>query len=214
MAAKRKRSIEFHERKWKRRCIVILVAWLACTVLFSIREVRGLAIAPLHVHNPDATGEVAYVMAGGPAYQERIRAATDLYHMERVTKIAILEEKATSGYNFVLSRSETRAERAVDRLKNIGIPESQIILIPQAATATFGSLSEAQGAAKLCPEVKKWVVVSSSPHMRRSLLCFQRSLPEDATVTPYSASLPSESAEIHSPIWVEYAKLLVYWCVS
>ena len=67
----------------------------------SIREVRALLIAPIYVHEEDASGDCAYVMADGSAYWERLRAASDLYHMHRIKQIYILDEPDSAGYHFV-----------------------------------------------------------------------------------------------------------------
>lgn len=195
---------------WKRRFYLVVAAGLLATIAMSFSSVRGIVSYPLYVHNVEASGEVAYVMADGPAYWERLRAASDLYHWDRIKKIVVLKELQTDGWNFIRKQSDTRYQRSLDYLELFGVPKKDILCIPQDADNWFGSLSEAQSFAKTLPEFKSMVVVTSAPHTRRSLLCFERSLP-DANVESYAASLPQDSSEVHSPIWIEYAKLIVYY---
>ena len=205
-------KLRFDRRQWSIYGWICLFGVLA-VVLFSVPSIRGIAIYPLYVHQADATGEVAYVMAGGPAYWERLRAATDLYHQERISRIIILAEKQSVGYDYSRNRTETREERGIRFLEFSGVPATAIISVPQDVNASFGSLSEAESVSNSFPELKSIVVVTSAPHTRRSLLCFQRRMP-DTDVQIYSASGVIESDEIYSPIWAEYCKLLVYYFVA
>ena len=201
---------------WRRRCFVVLFLWLLTTVLLANTAVRAVISYPLFVHQADATGEVAYVMAGGgDPYRERLRAAADLYHMKQVERILILAESQSAGYNFVKGKTDTRLERATDYLQKMeGVPESVIQSVPESENAWFGSLSEARGVARYHPDLESIVVVTSAPHTRRSGFCFRRSFPGQTKIQVYAASPPIASEEINSPIWVEYAKFLVYFFVA
>lgn len=196
---------------WRGRCYVVLGLWCLSMTLTSFSSIRGLLICPLFVHDDNASGQYVYVMADGPAYWERLRAASDLYHLERVDRILILKEQRTNGYNFSKRRSETRTERAIDFLASYGVPHRVVLCVPEEEAASLGTLSEARGVAKRFPRIESLVIVTSAPHTRRSLLSFRRVLPESVRVQVYSASPPQESSEINSPIWIEYAKLLVYY---
>ncbi len=181
----------------------------------SIRDVRAFLIWPLYVNEENATGDLAYVMADGSAYLERLRAASDLYHMHRVPLIYILNEQRPSGFNFVTGRLESTVDRAMAYLESFGVPSEAIRTLNAEEDALMGSLSEAAAVAKLLPDgAKVVVVVTSAPHTRRSRLCFQRSLPEHVKVMTYSASIPRNSAELQAPIFHEYIKLLVYYLVA
>lgn len=199
---------------WRRRCLVVMAAWMTFTILISFPVVRGIFAYPLYEHDTRAAGDAAYVMAGGCPYMKRLRAASDLYHWERVSRIIISNETRSAGYDFVLRRSETRAERAIDYLMLHGVPRDSITMVDADEAATFGSLSEARAVAKAESDLKRLVVVTSAPHTRRSGLSFRRSLPAGVDVQVYAASELQHSAEIHSPIWVEYVKLAVYYFVA
>ena len=198
-------------RVWRRRFWMLATLWIASTFLLSSSPVRGFLIWPLYVSDAEASGEVAYVMADGPAVWERLRAASDLYHWGRVKRIVLLEEVQMAGYNFVRQQSDTRVQREIDYLELHGVSPEKIDTIPQIDNAAMGSLSEARQFAKFMPNVKSVVVVTSAPHTRRSKLCFVRSLPVEVSVSSYAASVPAQSDEIRSPIWWEYGKLIVYW---
>ena len=171
-----------------------------------------MIVLPLYVHEEDATGEAAYVMADGSAYLERLRAASDLYHMHRIPIIYILDEQNPSGFNFVSKRSESVVERAIANLEAFGVPKDAIRTVAAADNALMGSLSEAVGMQQILPKsVHQIVVVTSAPHTRRSRMCFQRSLSTDVRVKIYSASRPLDSAELYAPLWHEYSKLFVYY---
>lgn len=185
---------------------------MVMVALPSQRTVRSWLCLPLYIHDDDAQGDVAYVMADGYAYLERLRGASDLFHMHRVDDIYLLDERQPSGYDFVQQRLQTKADQATAYLGLLGVPRERIHHVPELANAWMGSLSEAQMfAANLPASISKVVVVTSAPHTRRSGLCFRRSLPKTFVVQVYSASPPSQSAEVYMPLWHEYLKLLVYY---
>ena len=200
--------------KWRRRFWLAIFAWMLTSVLMSFPEVRGVVAYPLYAHDENASGEVAYVMADGPAYWERLRAASDLYHMERVNRIVVLNETRSDGYNFILKKSNTRFERSIAYLGLFGVPANAIESIPEVTNAKMGSMSEANSFANTFPETKNIVVVTSAPHTRRSKLCFQRAFKSNANVSVYSASKPPESSEIMGALWIEYVKLVVYFVAA
>ena len=199
--------------KWRRRCFLLLCCWIGCTFLSSFREVRGWFIVPLTVHDADARGEIAYVMADGAAYWERIHAASDLYHQKRIERIFLLEENQQGHWNYVRQQSDTPLKRAIDHLQMYGVPESVVSTVPQTG-GWLGSRSEAVGLSQLPENFSAIVVVTSPPHTRRSRMVFERVFGDRAEIQVYSAASPSESVETFAPIWMEYVKLVVYWLVA
>ncbi|MEZ6137961.1 MAG: YdcF family protein [Pirellulaceae bacterium] len=203
------------QRRQKRYLLAIIAAWLILVALPTAKPIRSALTWPLYQHHPDASGELAYVMADGYAYLERLRAAADLYHMHQVKQIYILNEQETAGYNFQLRRSQTKAEVAVAYLGFLGVPSDVINTVNASTSALFGSLTESQAMAAALPDgVGRVVVVTSAPHTRRSLLCFRRSLPTGIQSQVYSASEPIKSAELSGSIWLEYVKLIVYFVAA
>ncbi len=191
---------------------VLVACWIVMVALPSIKEVRALMISPLYVNDEDAAGDIAYVMADGSAYLERLRAASDLYHMHRVPIIYILDERRPAGYNFVTQHLDSTAERAIGYLESFGVPRHAVQTVTAPNNAIMGSLSEAVAVQQVIPKnVDQIVVVTSAPHTRRSRLCFQRSLSSKVKVSTYSASVPIGSAELYAPIFHEYLKLAIYY---
>jgi len=186
------------------------------SILLSFAPVRAFVAAPLIIHHEGASGEVAYVMADGPATWERLRAASALYHWVRVEKIYVLNELQGAGYDFVLRRTQPRVERVTKYLMLYGVPEEAITTIDNKKLSGFGSLNEARSFAAQVKDFESLVIVTSPGHTRRSLLSFRRSLPVGAKIQSYSAggSDATHSAEIHWPLWIEYVKLGVYWFVA
>jgi uncharacterized SAM-binding protein YcdF (DUF218 family) len=199
----------------KRNFILFAVAWLVLVALPTFKPVRSLMTWPLYQHTPHASGELAYVMADGYAYLERLRAAADLYHMHQVKQIFILNEGQLTAYNFQTRKSQTKAELAIAYLGFLGVPSNAISTIDASTSALFGSLSEAQAMATALPAGTQCVVVvTSAPHTRRSLLCFRRCLPPGIQSQVYSATEPIQSAELSGAIWLEYIKLVVYFVAA
>ena len=206
--------------RWKKACVGTLVIWIVSTILLSTTWFRAWLSYPLHISNLTGKADTAYVMSGGQAYWERLHAASDLYHMGQIQKVAIKQDPTDSLYDFVLKRSQTRQQRAIRYLCGLGVPENRIVT----ATASgepmpesepmLGSWREAQAFAAQFPLTPKVVVITSSPHTRRSLLCFERAMPETCEVSVFAASRPEHGAELFSPIWLEYGKLAVYWIVA
>lgn len=193
---------------------ILIIYWLLLIVLSSSIHVRNWVVAPLVVHHPDAQGEACYILAGGGAIWERLDAGADLVQMGRVETLIIMGDDSVGSYSFKDKASWPRTKWLLDYLAWRGVPSSKVTVLDQ-ADGTFGTLSEARNVAKHLPEkVKTLVVVSSTPHMRRSILAFERSLQSGVRVVPYAATTFEDSYEMYHPIWVEYLKLLVYWVVA
>jgi vancomycin permeability regulator SanA len=182
----------------------------------SVTSVRHLLSAPLIVHDHEANGDGAYVMQGGLASEERLRAAADLFHMGRVPRIYLLRDDHHSYYSKTEDRSMTRTEWMVAYLAWLGVPAERVTLIDDDGHRWFGSLHEADRArAALPPDVKRLVVVTSPVHTRRSGLAFRRRLgPAGVSIVTFAAIDWSLSAEAFAPLWLEYLKLAAYAIVA
>lgn len=185
-------------------------------LLPGLTPVRHALSWPLTVHDEGARGDAAYVMAGGLAIDERLRAAADLYHMGRVPDIYVLSDDVISYYSFTERRSQTRSEWMHSYLRWLGVPAERLHLITDNPHLPFGSLHEADLArAQLPATVHRLVVVTSPVHTRRSGFTFRRRLaPRGITVTTYAAIDASLSAEAFAPLWLEYLKVIVYAVIA
>jgi uncharacterized SAM-binding protein YcdF (DUF218 family) len=203
-----------NSRRWRNAFVFILMLWIGSSILLSTTWFRAWVSYPLHVSNMTTNAEVAYVMSDGHAYWNRLYAASDLYHMGRIQDIAIQENPTTSRYDFVSGSSQTVTQRSVRYLEALGIPEDRIVTVKGKHSPALGSWSEAQAFANEFPNTTNIVVVTSSPHTRRSLLCFERAMPASCHVSVFADALPNEGAELFDPIWHEYGKLAVYWFIA
>jgi uncharacterized SAM-binding protein YcdF (DUF218 family) len=192
-------------------CGIMLLVLVA---LPSFSVMRGILALPLLAHQDDARGESCYVLAGGGALWERLAAAADLYHLHRVKRILVMQDSHRSSHRFTAGVSWNRTQWALDYLAWLGIPRDRISLVKE-VDGMFGTLAEARSLSLNLPAgTKQLVIVSSAPHMRRSILAFRRSLPTSVTVVPYAASPFATSHELYHPLWIEYVKLLVYFVVA
>lgn len=187
---------------------------LVLVVLPSFPLVRALLSAPLLVHDPAAAGDACYVLSGGGSLYERLDAAADLIQMRRVSRIFLMQDDRRMRYNFKTNSSWTRGMWCADYLAWRGVAPDRIRFIPQ-AEGPLGTLAEARSYARHRPaQADALVLVSSAPHLRRSMLAFQRSLPEGAHVVPYAATPIDYSYELYHPIWIEYLKLALYYLLA
>lgn len=192
----------------------VAVCWIFFVVLATSVFVRNWLAAPLVVHDESARGNACYILAGGGSLRERLDAGIDLIQMGRVSTLIIMQDDSKGPYSFGAKSSWTRTRWTVDYLFWRGISGDRISFIPQ-INELFGTLKEARSVAKnLSKDVKTLVVVSSAPHMRRTVLAFRRSLPADVKVVPFAATTFENSYEMYYPIWLEYLKLLVYFVIA
>lgn len=198
-------------RRGARPLAVTLAAFLIFGVAPGITAVRHAMSAPLIVHDEDARGDAAYVMAGGLASEERLRAAADLFHMGRVPQLYLLRDDGRSYYSFTERKSRSRTEWMVAYLGWLGVPPDRITLVADRGGSRLGSLHEADLLRAALPsEVRRLVVVTSPVHTRRSALAFRRRLGPRVAITTYAAIDWALSAEAFAPLWLEYLKLTVY----
>lgn len=199
----------------KRAAVFSLIVVFVIQALLAVSPVRVLLTWPLVVSQSDAHGDAAYVLSGGDAIWERLRAACDLYHMHRIAKIILMHDEELSAYSFKAGQSWNAAQWHVEYLKWLGIPEKDIISLYQKDKAFFGTLSEARLIANALPDTLNQLVMVTSPqHTRRSLLAFRRTLPARVSVMPYAATEIQYSSEFYHPLCLEYLKLVVYWMVA
>jgi uncharacterized SAM-binding protein YcdF (DUF218 family) len=198
----------------KRWFLMITLAWVMFVAFPTIPAVRVFLSAPLVVEDPDPRGDACYVLADAGAFRERLGAAAHLYNLGRIARIIFMRDNTPSAYNFVARAHWTSTDWALDFLTHRGVPRDRIIVI-DAASGILGTLREARNLGKLLPQdVKKLVLVSSAPHMRRSMLTFRRVLPREISLVSCPATPYTASYEYYYPIWIEYLKLAVYAIVA
>jgi uncharacterized SAM-binding protein YcdF (DUF218 family) len=198
----------------KRNVILALLLYLCLMGVNSIPKVRSILARPLIVSDEDARGDACYVLADGAALWDRLEAAAAIYHLGRTRKIILMKNSERYGFNFTAESSWTQTQWALDFLKWRGVARSDIVLIEEALGGTLGTLTEARHvASSLPPGLKRLVLVSSAPHLRRCMLAFRRVLPRNIALVPYAASYET-SSEIFNPLWIEYTKLCIYAVIA
>jgi uncharacterized SAM-binding protein YcdF (DUF218 family) len=194
----------------KRLVMTILLIWLVFVALPSVPKIRSILAKPLVVTNESASGDACYVLSAGYAIWERLAAASDLYHMKRISRIIMMQNNKRGPYSFNARESWSATQWEVHCLVWRGVPEEKVLLVDE-DKGMFGTESEASTVARSLPsDVRRLVLVTSAPHTRRSLLAFRRVLPAGIEVTVYAATPFETSAEFYNPIWLEYLKLLFY----
>ena len=169
---------------------------------------------PLVTNAPNAYGDAVYVLAGGTSFLERLAAASDLYHMQRVQKIYLSNNNGWSSYNFIAQSNWTPTQWAVNFLECRGVPAEKITVFDEEPAGWLGTYSEAKLVKQALPsDVKRLVIVTSAAHTRRSLMTFARTLDDEMLVMPYAATAFIHSQELYRPLWQEYLKLIIYWVI-
>ena len=199
------------ERQWT----IVATLALGLCLAASVRPVRTLLTAPLVVSNGSASGDAAYVLAGGSPLRERLDAAADLYLMKRVPMIILMRDDQQSSFSFKAEMNWTATQWSLDFLEWRGVPRDKVLLFDSRATTHLGTLNEARSLAPALPDkVTRLVLVTSPAHTRRSLLAFRRSLPARVALASYAAVDIDHSVEFYNPLWLEYLKLLIYTFVA
>lgn len=148
--------------RWRRAFIFVLVLWIGSLILLSTTWFRAWVSYPLHVSNMTTNADIAYVMSDGHAYWNRLYAASDLYHMGKIKKVAIQENPTSSRYDFILRRSQTVTQRSIRYLEDLGVPVDRIITVAGVDSPALVSWSEAQAFANEFPETPNVVILT--PH--------------------------------------------------
>ena len=188
-----------------------LLGQLLSRLIDACDAVRVALAAPLVVHEEEAAGDLAYIMSGGHAFKERLRAGADLFHMGRVPVLVISATPRRSHVYFPEGRNWSETEWSVGYLKWLGVPGSSVVVLPPAGGGVLSSAAEARSLARHRPaDARRVVVVTSAAHTRRSRLAMRRALPDDIEVVAFAATPFVDSAEKHRPLFLEYVKLFVY----
>ncbi len=200
-----------HVPRWGVRGLWVLGVWIVLVILPSVPAVRIALSSPLLVDDGDARGTFAYVLAAGEPYEvERLRAAADLYHQHRASRVLLPVDPTPSHFNYAVGYGLHADEWSRAWLGFYGVPEADITMVEHADGA-LDTLAEAQGVRQVLGDIPGDLVLVSSPfHVRRARLAFERTMP-GRTIRVFPANRPRNSPELFLPLWLEYLKLAVYW---
>jgi uncharacterized SAM-binding protein YcdF (DUF218 family)/glycosyltransferase involved in cell wall biosynthesis len=173
-----------------------------------------LIAEPLRISVPPQQSDAIVVLAGGVGesgragggYQERVKAAVDMYHAGFAQRLVFV-----SGYVFAFREAEVMRDLA----RSVGVPESDVVLETRAANTYEGVLRVRE---LLADEGWNRILLVSSPyHMRRAMLVWKKNAPGvDVVATPvlqsqfYSHGRGASLEQIRG-IAQEYTALAVYW---
>ena len=128
--------------RW-RLCIALIVILIASEIPF----VRVWIARPLVVGSESASGDAAYVLAGGSAFRERLAAAADLVLMHRVPRILLMRQTEQGAFSFKANKNRTATEWGVDYLQWRGVSLDAIQLFDDRKLSWMGTLDEARSLA-------------------------------------------------------------------
>lgn len=171
---------------------------------------------PLVTTEINARGDAAYVMAGGTSsFQERLLGAIDLYKRHRISHIIFMRNDTPLFAYSTVEPFWTQTNWAFRILKIYDVPVDSAIVLRPAESEFLGTLQEARlYRDTIADRFQHLVIITSSAHTRRSALAFRRTLDGDVEIIPYAVTPFSISSERHRPIWLEYAKLIVYFIIA
>lgn len=195
----------------------MFAAAVTVAVVYFLSFHTGLPWAlaqPLRMAQPPTAADAIVVFAGGVGesgqagggYQERVKAAVDLYHDGYAPHLVF-----ESGYSFTFKEAEIMRDLAV----SLGVPASAIVIETNGAN-TYDYVLRVRDVL----EAKNWrriLLVSSPYNMRRAMLVWRKQAPEIAVVaTPvvqsqfYTTDGGATLDQLRG-LTREYAALAVYW---
>jgi len=135
--------------------------------------------------------------------------------MGRIRKILLINEATKGAYSFIEGRNLTATEWQLEFLECHGVNKENVLVLRKKEEEFFGTLSESKFVARVVKgKIKSLVVVTSAPHLRRSYLAFNRSLPSEIKLGCYAATELRESSEFRESLLMEYLKLMVYFVIA
>ena len=201
-------------RRHRRRMTAAIVGIVASYTLAFETNLPWLMAEPLRLSEEPSQADVIVVFAGGVGesgqagggYQERVRAAVDLYQAGYAPRMIF-----SSGYEFAFREAEVMRSLAMSQ----GVPSSAIVLETR-ASSTYENVVFAY---ELLQEFDSTTIlfVSSPYHMRRALLTWEAQAPDVEVVpTPVRESqfynhVRGASLEQLKGLGHEYAAISWYW---
>lgn len=180
-----------HKRTRKRSLTAAFLILVIFSNSFLVTKITSAwSVSPQKIDN---CYDVGIVLGGGTVtfdkkyqrniYQEnvdRLLQAVDLYEKGKIKKILI-----TGGSGNLIYKDVKEADLMDSFLRNIKIPSSDILLDTLAENTHQNAVYSKKILDKY-PDLKKFLLITSSVHMRRAEGCFEK---EDIKVTPYPTNL-------------------------
>ena len=194
-----------------------------------VRLAVGLAIAWsvawsgarfLIVRVPAEHADAIVVLSGSATMRERISLAAQLYREGKSSRIILTNDNLLGGWSNTYQRNLLSFERASILLKEAGIAEGAIIVIPQSVSSTY---DEAVVVRKFSEEnqLRTLLLITSGYHSRRTFSTFTREFggsPIKLSIEPVPPGLQTPKPSVwwlYPRGWImvplEYVKLVTYW---
>lgn len=136
---------------------------------------------------------------------DRIWQALNLYHAKKIDKILI-----TGDHGYVSDRGLHEAIQLKKVLVSWGIPGGDIITESKSRNTHENAVETKKVLQRSYPHFKKFLVITSATHMRRSIACFQK---EGMNCSSFSTNVKSGNGD--SYYWDQYIvpnfKTLIEW---
>jgi uncharacterized SAM-binding protein YcdF (DUF218 family) len=214
-AAMSPKPLQFLNRKRTRRILLVAVLFLAAWPFVAWIAAKGLIVSAELTH-----ADAMVVLSGSSLYQERIGRAAQLFHEGRAPQIVLTNDNQPAGWSNDLQRNPLFIEREAEELRNAGVPDDEIEMLPQTVSSTHDEAlllreyAEAHGLHSL-------LIVTSAYHSRRALWTFRKVFEGSGINIGLTIAQPGEQTPQPATWWLhpsgwravagEYLKLIYYW---
>ena len=196
--------------RWGRWALLLVVsawigAWLAAHLLIVTSELQH--------------ADAMVVLAGSSTYRERTHRAAQLFHEGRAPKIILTNDNLKSGWSAERERNPLFVERAMDELKQQGVPVDKIEILPEGVLSTYDEAVKVRGYATK-QGLRAILVVTSAYQSRRAQWTFGRVFRGSDIFLGIEPVTPGEQAPQPSAWWRyrlgwelvpgEYLKMIYY----
>ncbi len=182
-----------------------LVAWAAA---------RALVVAADLPH-----ADALVVLGGSAAYQERTRAAAELFKEGRAPRIVLMNDGQQGGWSNIEQRNPFFYERANDELRRAGVPAGSVEVLPAPLSSTHEEACAVRDYAT-ARGIRSLLIVTSGYHSRRALWTFRHVFTESGVEIGVWPAPPGEQTPAFATWWLspggwklvagEYAKFAYY----
>jgi uncharacterized SAM-binding protein YcdF (DUF218 family) len=182
-------------RRWGIAIPKSLLRWLGVALLTLVAAIliAWIAADALIVRSNLAHADALVVLAGSSTYLERTRHAAQLFSEGRAPLIILTNDNQTSGWSAEAERNPLFIERAIDELKNRGVPTDKIEVVPGRVLNTHDEvmrIREHVGEKRL----RSILVVTSAYQSRRALWTLRRVFRGSGIEVGLDAVEPGEQA--------------------
>ena len=201
-------------RRLARFAIVTAAACVLALAVLASPIARFLIVQAEPSH-----ADVVVVLSGSSVYDERIRHGIGVLREGRALSIVLTNDGLRGRWSRRRQANLTSTERAKDAVRDAGIPEQRLIILPQRVTSTYDEAVAIRGFAEKAG-IRRILVVTSPYHSRRALWVFRRVLEPAGVEVGIDSPPPGEQSPSPGTWWLsrtgwrsvalEYVKLVYY----